>query len=267
MNQRALQVRSWVSALGLHPYRLAFLLIGLWLLVMIALPIAYWTYGDSIIPAGITAAAVVQALAVLVAIALKIGRRALILLVGVGVLTWLAEAIGSSTGFPFGVYHYTDVLQPQVAGVPLLVPLAWFMMIPSAWALAQLIIGDPVPTLRYRLQFALIAALALTAWDLFLDPQMVGWNFWQWAQPSGYFGIPWTNYLGWLLVAFIVSAVLMPPSLPKLPLVIVYACVWFLQSVGLAVFWGMPAPALCGSVAMAGVMLWAYRRAKVTQWT
>ena len=44
---------------------------------------------------------------------------------------WTAEAIGSKTGFPFGAYHYTDRLQPQLLGVPLLIPLAWLMMLPA----------------------------------------------------------------------------------------------------------------------------------------
>ena len=39
------------------------------------------------------------------------------------ILSWALEAVGA-TGFPFGAYHYTDRLQPQVAHVPLLIPAA-----------------------------------------------------------------------------------------------------------------------------------------------
>ena len=35
-----------------------------------------------------------------------------------------AEVLGVRTGFPFGEYAYTDALQPQVLGVPVVVPLA-----------------------------------------------------------------------------------------------------------------------------------------------
>ncbi len=243
-------------------YSREFIAIGLWLAVMIAFPIAYWTIGPEVIPVCITIAAVAQATAVYVAMSARFGWRTLYYLGGVTVMTWLAEFVGHRTGLPFGEYVYTDVLQPQIGGVPVLIPFAWFMMLPPAWALAQVILGDRSlrHSLRYRLTFAGVSALALTAWDLFLDPQMVGWNFWQWATPEGYFGIPWSNYAGWLIVSFIVSFVLCPPALPRLPLVVIYACVWFLQSVGLAMFWGMHGPAVVGSLAMGAMMLWAYAR-------
>jgi lycopene beta-cyclase len=243
-------------------------LIGVWLLVMIAFPIAYWALGSDLIPVGITLAAIVQSAVVFGCLALALGtRKALHLTAIIFVLTWLAEAVGSKTGFPFGAYSYTPVLQPQVFDVPLLVPLAWFMMLPPSWAIAQSIVGKKQKTLRYLLQFSAVSALAMTAWDLFLDPQMVNWNFWVWQDPSGYFGIPFVNYFGWLLVSFVVTFVANPPDLPRLPLAIIYACVWFLQSIGLAAFWGMPAPALFGSLGMATMMLWAYRRAKRSGWT
>ena len=35
-----------------------------------------------------------------------------------------------------------------------------------------------------------LGAAALTAWDLFLDPQMVGEGYWRWAAPGAYRGIP-----------------------------------------------------------------------------
>ncbi len=242
----------------------AYTLIGVWLLTMILFPIAYWTIGESVIPVAITIAAIAQAIAVFYIVQTRWGiTKTFRMLLIVGVLTWLAEAIGSKTGLPFGEYHYTDVLQPQIWGVPALIPLAWFMLLPSSWALAQVITGD-VSGWRGRVLVAGVSALALTAWDLFLDPQMVGWNFWVWANPEGgYFGIPFINYGGWLLVSFLVTWLINPASLPVIPLAVVYACVWFLQSVGLAVFWGQPAPALFGSLGMGAIMLWAvlrYRR-------
>jgi lycopene beta-cyclase len=243
--------------------KLSYLLIIAWLLTMIAFPIAYWTLGSSIIPTGITLAAIVQGSATFSILANVMGWRKSLGIFGiVAVVTWFAEFIGSTTGFPFGVYHYTDVLQPQLFGVPLLIPIAWFMLMPSAWALAQVITRADQSTLLGRVQFAFISALAFTAWDLFLDPQMVSWNFWQWQDPSGYFGIPFINFFGWVLTSFIVSFIINPIKLPVLPLAIIYACVWFLQSVGLAVFWGQPGPALFGSLAMGGFMLWAYYRSK-----
>lgn len=237
---------------------LAFII--LWLITMILFPIAYWVAGDAVIPPAITIAALAQSIAVFYPLSRAWGsQRAVILFVAVAALTWLAEFVGSKTGFPFGHYDYTTVLQPQLGGVPLLIPFAWFMMLPPAWAVVQAIWPAQQATFWHRLRFAGLSALCLTAWDLFLDPQMVGWNFWQWREPSGYFGIPFSNYFGWLLVSFVISWLLYPPRLPLLPLIMVYAAVWFLQSIGLAVFWGQPGPALFGSIGMGIFLLFAIR--------
>lgn len=232
-----------------------FWLIGAWVLSMISLPILRWVWGDSVIPAAATAGVLFQFVAVFAILRSAWGwRRTGIALGLVAVLTWGAEFIGHNTGFPFGDYHYTDMLQPQVAGVPLLIPLAWFMMLVPAWAIARAILGDQVATWRQRLVFVILSAVAITAWDLFLDPQMVGWGFWIWDQPGGYFGIPWLNYFGWLLTAGTVTLVVNPGKMPITPLLFVYAVVWVLQSIGLAVFWSQPGPALFGAIGM-GTML------------
>ncbi|MCS6834979.1 MAG: carotenoid biosynthesis protein [Anaerolineae bacterium] len=253
-------VRSFPLHLDTHQ-RWSYGLIVVWLLAMIAFPIAYWIEGPTIIPSAITLAAVLQALAAFTALVFNWRiRQALRAFTIVALVTWFAEFVGSKTGLPFGDYTYTDVLQPQLFGVPLLIPVAWFMMLPSAWAMAHLILGQS-PRPQRRLRFALLSSLVFTAWDLFLDPQMVAWHFWQWAYPVGYFGIPWINYLGWLLVSFVVTWLVNPHAMPNLgPLVVIYASVWFLQSVGLAWFWGQPGPALFGSLAMGLVMFLAYKR-------
>lgn len=241
-------------------------LLLLWLVSMVTLPITFWTAGDEAIPAGVNISALIQTSAVLWLLKADWGwRRTLYTLGLVAVVTWAAEFVGSSTGFPFGEYSYTERLQPQVGHVPLLIPFAWFMMLPSAWAIAQAITGRERPTLRHRLAFIGVSAIALTAWDLFLDPQMVGWGFWEWAHPEGYFGIPWSNYGGWLLVAAVVTAIVRPPALRLTPFITIYAIVWFLQSFGQAVFWGQVGPALVGCVVMGGLMLAAWMRTKAAQ--
>ena len=41
-------------------------------------------------------------------------------LIGVGVAGFCFEFVGVHSGFPFGSYFYTEGLQPQLAGVPVL---------------------------------------------------------------------------------------------------------------------------------------------------
>lgn len=239
--------------------------IALWVMTMIATPIVRWTAGESALYPMIYAGVVLQAAAVVTILAWDAGwRSALLTVLPILPLAWLAEFVGSSTGFPFGRYSYTGALQPQLGGVPLLIPFAWLMMIPPAWAVGSLVIksrtlSPPVPV---RLARALTAALAFTVWDLFLDPQMVTWNFWVWHQPGAYFGIPLVNYLGWFLVSFVFSFLFLPSRLPLKPLLLIYGVTWFLQSFGQLFFWGLPGPALFGFLGMGGMLLWALLRSR-----
>ena len=236
------------------------ILIVIWALSMIMVPIVKWTLGADAIYPLISFSVIIQAAAVASILYFAWGGRLTLKVAGIVFLFTLgAEILGSSTGFPFGAYAYTDKLQPQLGHVPLLVPMAWFMMLPSAWAIAQ----------HYRQKmwlFVLISALSLTAWDLLLDPQMVHWDLWQWERNGLYFGIPLTNFVGWLLVAALLTALIRPKTVPAIPLLIVYSITWFLEVFGLAFFWGMPGPALIGGLVM-GFFMWLGWRAVLTNKT
>jgi putative membrane protein len=112
----------------------------------------------------------------------------------------VAEAVGTATGFPFGQYDYADSLGPRLLDVPVVVPLAWAM-----FAYPCLVVGQRLA--RSALGAAAVGGLALAAWDLFLDPQMVEAGHWRFTDVTatlpGAPGIPVSNYLGWLLVAWL----------------------------------------------------------------
>lgn len=173
------------------------------------------------------------------------------------------EVLGVSTGFPFSAYDYTDVLTPQVFGVPVLVPLAWTMMaypallvgrrLTRSWALA----GAGRSAVGGRLAVILVGAYALASWDLFLDPQMVAENYWVWLSDypglPGIPDIPMLNYAGWLLVSVVLMMVLtMLPDVTTdegVPAVL-YGWTWIGGIVANAVFLGRPAVAVWGGVLM-----------------
>jgi putative membrane protein len=132
-------------------------------------------------------------------------RAAALLLLVTTAGGFAVEAVGRSTGYPFGAYDYTGALGPRLLGVPLVIPLAWTWMAWPAWIAAARLTNRPLPRVA-------IAGLGLAAWDLFLDPQMVQERYWQWdsTDPAlpGVPGIPLTNYLGWFAVALTLMALL-----------------------------------------------------------
>ena len=236
---------------------LATIFIITWVLAMISLPIMKWIWGDGVLPLGLSLGVLLQAAAVYLTLLNKWSwRKTTGTAVLIAALTLFVEWLGSTTGFPFGSYSYTELMQPQVADVPTLIPLAWFMMLPCTWAVANQIQAQlPAKWRGNRWLYALLAGLAFTAWDLLLDPQMVAWGLWVWNNPGGYFGIPWSNYVGWLGTAVLLTTLIRPRKLPIKPLLIIYSITWFLETFGLLFFWGLAAPALVGGAGM-GLFVW-----------
>jgi hypothetical protein len=152
------------------------------------------------------------------------GRRAaLVVPLVAGGLGLAAETIGVHTGFPFGSYAYADTLGPRLAGVPLVVPLAWTMLAYPCLLLGRRLsrhLSTEPGNRQVRVLTALTGGLGLAGWDLFLDPQMVAQGHWTWAHPvpalPGVPGVPLTNYAGWLLVSVLMIAVL-DRALPRDP--------------------------------------------------
>lgn len=184
--------------------------------------------------------------------------------------TTLVERLGTATGVPFGRYRYTGALRPEIGGVPAIVPLAWFAMAVPARATAHAALGDRSSTAGR----VLLGGAALTAWDLFLDPQMVGEGYWRWARGGVYRGIPLTNYLGWFATGTVIMAVLdalLPASVPvddaeraaDGALVGEYAFMAVMETVGFAAFFRDRLVALAGGLAMlpvAGAAVARWRR-------
>ncbi len=175
------------------------------------------------------------------------------------VLATAAEQLGTRTGRPFGRYDYTGALRPQVAGVPVLVPMAWFAMSVPARETAHAALGSR-STRTTRL---LAGAATLTAWDLFLDPQMVGEGYWQWTRRGAYRGIPLSNYVGWFVTSLGVMAVLevvLPPAEPAVDLVAEYAVMAAMETTGFAALFGDRLVAAIGGLGMLPVASLALAR-------
>ena len=192
------------------------------------------------------------------------GPRAAAALIAVTAAGGLAvEALGVATCVPFGCYSYGSALGPRVLGVSWVIPLAWTWMAWPAWLAA----GALVRPVAARIA---VAAWALAAWDLFLDPQMVTEGYWTWRGSfrglPGVPDVPLGNYLGWLVVALVMMtalAVSAPgPSARDGLMHALYLWTYCSSVLAHAVFLGLPWSALWGGLAMGvvavplGVRLW-----------
>lgn len=173
---------------------------------------------------------VLGAVAGLAFLAHAIGKRSALITFAVAfVLSLSSELAGTATGFPFGAYGYTDQLGYKIAGlVPFNIPTSWFYMLVASLAICgrTMTVRDDNAT---KWWWALIGGLVLTAWDVSMDPAMVKTRHWLWlggdlSQASAlqqfigtpfFFGMPLTNWLGWILTGVLVARAMLaivPPS-------------------------------------------------------
>jgi uncharacterized membrane protein len=138
------------------------------------------------------------------------GRLTVVFFCLSAVISWAYEQIGVATGFVYGAYHYTDYLGGKLGHVPLLIPLAWFMMVYPSYIIANLVVERRATGTRLGaaalVRLAVVGAVVMTLWDLVIDPILSGPSIraWVWETGGPYFGIPIQNYLGWLLTTFTV---------------------------------------------------------------
>lgn len=125
-------------------------------------------------------------------------------------ISWSSEAASIDTGFPFGNYHYTELLGPKIGTVPMAVMPAYFVAGYLAWTMATVFLGDLGTGMQKRNLFLvpLIASFVLVMWDLCLDPiRSTVDGAWIWEDGGPYHGVPISNYVGWVLTAFLIFQV------------------------------------------------------------
>ena len=120
---------------------------------------------------------------------------------GVGLAGFTVELIGVHTGVPFGSYSYSDVLKPQLFGVPPAMAFAWIILVAY--------IKQIVPKLNAPMWAEpILAAAWMTAIDLLIDPIAVKkLGYWDWDRPGIYYGIPTSNFLGWFISSLFIFLV------------------------------------------------------------
>ena len=152
----------------------------------------------------------------IVGLAPLIDRRAA---AGAGLLTLYAygiEYVGVHTGWPYGEFVYGVALGPTVAGVPLGLPVFFLPLVANAYLLCLLLLGGRAASTPVRLG-AVIGLVLLM--DVVLDPGAVALGFWEYpgvpragavavVSGGGFYGVPLSNYGGWVLSAAVAVGVL-----------------------------------------------------------
>ncbi len=137
-----------------------------------------------------------------------------------------SEWLSINTGFPYGWYYYIDTTSSRelwVAGVPFFDSLSYVFLSYCSYATALFILSPlkswswnivTLETRRIRRSFSalLLGALLQTSLDIVIDPVALQGKRWFLGQIYGYrepgihFGVPLSNYAGWLLTSLCLIA-------------------------------------------------------------
>lgn len=153
-------------------------------------------------------------------------RKTLIFTVAGYLIAFASEKLSITTGFPYGWYFYIDDTSHQelwVWGVPFFDSLSYVFLTYCSYTTALFILsplatkGADLVTLETRAIRRSWAVLVLGAFlqtflDIIIDPVALQGNRWFLGQIYGYyeaglhFGVPISNYAGWLLTSFLLVA-------------------------------------------------------------
>lgn len=122
-----------------------------------------------------------------------------------GVAT-LFESTSLRTGFPFGHYRFTELMGPKIFDLPILLALAYMGMGYLSWTVSLAILGSEERPVSGRRMFLLplLASVVMTTWDLSMEAVWADVDrAWLWQDGGSYYGVPISNFFGWLLTAYV----------------------------------------------------------------
>jgi uncharacterized membrane protein len=168
-------------------------------------------------------------LAYLLAGAAQMGWRRTLLFVPLGYgIAWLSEFSSINWGFPYGDYYYIPNTWNEelwVAGVPFMDSLSYVFLSYCSYSTAIFLLSPIVFTkgnifvlethsLRQSRQILVLGSFLFVFLDIIIDPVAHQGDRWFLGQIYGYrqegvyFGIPMSNFAGWLLVGFLMIGAL-----------------------------------------------------------
>ena len=134
-------------------------------------------------------------------------RRGMWALVALGVFAVGIESFAVATGFPYGHFTYGAKIGDKIFGlVPWTVPFAWTPVLLGSYALARRVVRDGAAMGRWNTILA--TAVISMAFDLVLDPGAVSQNFWTYRAGGAFYGVPLSNFAGWVLSGAIGAQIL-----------------------------------------------------------
>ena len=150
-------------------------------------------------------------------------KRALLFAVSGYLITWLSEYSSIHIGLPYGPYYYiehTRDMEIWVLGVPFMDSLSYVFLAYASYSVALLTVSPlwlskgtiyllETRAIRNAFFTRVLGAIFFVYLDIIIDPVALKGDRWFLGQIYGYpeegayFGVPISNFIGWLIVGFV----------------------------------------------------------------
>lgn len=117
-----------------------------------------------------------------------------------GLVLFSLEIIGAKTGVIYGDFKYNTLFKPQLFETPIVMFFVWATLAVEAYSISSIFNKKAVK--------ALTVGIFLVIADLVIDPGAIKLGLWSWANSGPWYGVPWSNYIGWLVLGIIGSTIL-----------------------------------------------------------
>jgi uncharacterized membrane protein len=140
-------------------------------------------------------------------------RRTLAFTASVWPVALVAELSSTRTGVPFGLYYYTGLTRGRelfIADVPFIDSLSFVFLAYASFSLARMALATRVVS---GWAIAIGTGVCMMALDVVIDPLAVLGERWflgplfAYTTPGPYFGVPLSNFVGWVIVGAVGSGV------------------------------------------------------------
>ncbi|MEK7592197.1 MAG: carotenoid biosynthesis protein [Patescibacteria group bacterium] len=129
-----------------------------------------------------------------------------------GIVSTISELISLKTSLNvFGVsYSYnltSGYFRSRIViggAYPMEIAVAWILFMYISFFLVSLLCASFGV---HGILKAVFSALALVSFDILIDPVAVQRGAWKWNKAGFFFGIPWRNFFGWILIGFVISLI------------------------------------------------------------
>ena len=149
-------------------------------------------------------------------------KRTILFMIAGYTIAWLSEYSSIHNGIPYGYYYYIEATRGKelwVCGVPFMDSLSYVSLAYASYSMA-LVVTSPVLSrgplylletrkLRNSLSTRILGAVFFVYLDIIIDPVALQGHKWflgqiyGYPQKGAYFGVPLSNFAGWLLVGFL----------------------------------------------------------------